>query len=382
VSLANRLYVRLRHLLPLPLRAGLKSAAAWLIGRRMHIRVTLAQRRRRSARGRLFVGWLLAADRDSGSTRARGLLPHAHLRRSGVESVVLAEWQRKLHLRTSDTARIVRGGFDVVVFQRAAGDEAEQVAHELRAVGTKTVYAMGELDRTRMPEVVDRVVVASHGLVNRTGAPSDKVSVIESPIESPPAMCKEYSRPQSGRSIRVVWVGNPGNLHLLALVREALRNPALAGFELITISRGPGVTFQWHRNRVWEQLLKCDIAVLPSDESDWYRSKPNTRMTMLKALGLPIVASPIPSYLATLAHGRGCYFAQDVDDWVDGLDSLRNFERRREMGLAERDEILAKYRLESIGGRWLELFESLAGTGESPPGPCASGMVGACIRSS
>jgi glycosyltransferase involved in cell wall biosynthesis len=91
-------------------------------------------------------------------------------------------------------------------------------------------------------------------------------------------------------------------------------------------------------------------------------------MTMLKALGLPIVASPIPSYLATLKHGRGCYFAKDVDEWVESLGALSDFERRREMGLAERDEVLAKYGLEAIGGRWLELFESLARTRETVAG--------------
>jgi glycosyltransferase involved in cell wall biosynthesis len=297
--------------------------------------------------------------------------------------VVLAQWQEKLRMRPKDRARIVGAGLDVVVFQRASGAEAEELAHALRAVGTRTVYATGELDTTRMPEVVDRVVVASEGLVDRTGGPSDKVSVIESPVETPPSMCKEYSRPPSGASIRVVWVGNPENLHLLGPVREALRSSALAEFELITISRGPGVTFQWNRNRVWKQLLQCDVAVLPSNDSDWYRSKPNTRMTMLKALGLPIVASPLPSHLATLTHGRGCYFAKDVDEWVDSLRSLSDFERRRDMGLAERDEILAKYGLESIGGRWLELFDSLAGAGDLRRGPGSSGgTVDGCIRSS
>jgi glycosyltransferase involved in cell wall biosynthesis len=366
------LYHRLRHALPPPLRARLDSAAASLIGRRMLVRLVLARRRRHAEPDRLFVGWLLSEDRNSGSTRVRGLLPHTYVRKNGVHSVVLAQRQRSLRMRPKDAARIVRAGFDVVVFGFVSGPEAEDLARTLRGVGTRTVYAMGELNRTRMPEVVDSVVVASEGLVDRTGGPSDKVSVIESAIETPSGMCKQYSRPAPGGSIRVVWVGYPENLHLLEPVREALERPELKGFELITISRGPEVTFQWHRERVWEQLLQCDIAVLPSNETDWYWSKPNTRMTMLKALGLPIVASPIPSYLATLTDGRGCYFARDVDEWAQSLRSLSDLERRREMGLAEREEVLERYGLDAIGRRWLELFEGLAGAGDPVPHPALS----------
>ena len=90
---------------------------------------------------------------------------------------------------------------------------------------------------------------------------------------------------------------------------------------------------------------------------------------MMKALGLPMVASPIPSFTATLTDGRGCYFARDVGDWVRALAALADPERRRDMGLAERDEVLARYGPESIGDRWHELLEDL---GRAPAGPVRS----------
>jgi glycosyltransferase involved in cell wall biosynthesis len=197
-----------------------------------------------------------------------------------------------------------------------------------------------------------------------------KSSVIESMIETPSGMCKDYSTLHPEAPVRVVWVGYPENLHLLAPVREALRDPRLADFELVTISRGPEATFQWDLNRVWDQLVDCDIAVLPSAETDSYRAKPNTRMIMLKALGLPIVASALPSHVATLTHGRGCYFAREVDEWANCLDALSDPEHRREMGLAERDQVLARYGMEAIGRRWLELVGRLArGESRRPPAP-------------
>ena len=357
-NLARGPYQRIRNALSPQLQRRIDSATTTLSRRPMRIRLMAATLRRRLDSKPLFVGWLLSGDEARASTRVRGLLPHAYLRTQGVHSVVLAKRQENLRMRAREAARIAGAGFDVLIFQGVAGEGAEKLARALRASGCRTVYAVGEPERTRMPEVVDRVVLASESLRNRTGAP-EKATVIESMLETPSALCKDYSIPGPDARVRVVWVGYPENLHLLAPVREALADPRLDDFELVTISRGPEATFQWNIRRVWDQLVECDIAVLPSAETDWYLAKPNTRMTMLKALGLPIVASPIPSYVATLTDGRGCYFARDVGEWADCLASLSEFERRREMGLAERDEVLARYGPEAIGRQWLELFERL-----------------------
>jgi glycosyltransferase involved in cell wall biosynthesis len=110
---------------------------------------------------------------------------------------------------------------------------------------------------------------------------------------------------------------------------------------------------------VHHQLVEYDIAVLPVGESDWYRAKPNTRMTMLKALGLPMVASPIESYQRTLTHGLGCYFARTPAEWANALHALAEPEARRVMGLAERDKVIATYGHEAVGAKWHVLFRSL-----------------------
>jgi glycosyltransferase involved in cell wall biosynthesis len=157
----------------------------------------------------------------------------------------------------------------------------------------------------------------------------------------------------------VVWVGYPDNLPLLVPVREALTDPRLARHELVTISRGPGVTYQWHRRRVHQQLVGCDIAVLPVGETDWYLAKPNTRMAMFKALGLPMVASPIDAYQRTLTHGLGCYFARTPAEWADALHALADPDARRVMGLAEREKVLAACGHEAVGAKWHALFRSL-----------------------
>lgn len=364
-ALTARMYRRIWRVMPPGVQFVLDGAEAAIRGKPelvRHFDLIVGLIRRRLRPGRLFVGWLFQGDANCGATRVRGLPPHAYFRRHGVNSVILhmPRTPRLLdELRPEDVSRIVRARFDVVIFQGVIGSGAEMLARALQAVGTRTVYTTGDLVMSGMPEVVDWIAVASGDLAKVAPRSSDKTSVIEAVIDAPPGLVKDYSRQPVRDDVRVVWVGYPENLHLLGPVTGALADPRLSRFRLITISRGPGVTFQWDLKRVWQQLLDCDIAVLPSAPLDSYQAKPNTRMTMFKALGLPIVASPIPSYLETLSHGRSCYFARDVTEWADCLAALADVEHRREIGLADRDRILATYGVEAIGRRYLSLCEGL-----------------------
>lgn len=328
-----------------------------------HGDLTVGLLRRRLAPERLFVGWVLHADEDNGSTRVHGLLPHAYLRSVGVNSVILRKPRMQcapLWLRPDDVQRLLRAQLDVVVFQGVAAKAAVALAQQLRAVGTKTVFVTGDLFGHDMSGAVDWIVAASQGLTAVAGTLLEKTSVIESIIDAPLGLVKDYDHVSTHDEIRVVWVGYPENLPLLDVVRDALKDPRLSQFRLVTISRGPGVTYQWHRRRVFSHLLSCDIAILPGGETNHYCAKPNTRMTMLKALGIPIVASPIDSHATTLTHGRSCYLAATTPEWVEAFLALANPDRRRTVGLADREIILATYGLDAIGQRWLELFRKLA----------------------
>jgi glycosyltransferase involved in cell wall biosynthesis len=345
------------------------GVAAALTGRPnllRHIDLALGLLRRRLAPRELFIGWVLNADEDGGGARVHGLMPHAYLRHRDMNSVVLRKPRQHyapLRLHPDDVDRLIDAGFDVVVFPKVADEGAQMLAKRLSAAGTRTVYVAGDLWGHDMAQVVDWVVAASEGLAGIVAGRHARVSVIEPVIDAPRGLVKHYARRPATDRIRVVWVGYPENLHLVEVVREALRDPRLAGYELVTISRGPDVTYQWHRTRVFEQILDCDIAVLPLDDTPWYQAKPNTRLTMFKALGLPIVASPIDSYRRTLAGGRGCYFASTPAEWVDALLALGDAERRREVGLADREQVLAAYSLEAMGEKWLALLRALAASG-------------------
>ena len=362
--LPGRLFRVVRDHTPRPVRFTMDGVVA-LTGKPAflrHLDLSAGLRRRRRDPQGLFIGWLLKGDWDNGPARVHGLIQHRHFRRIGINSVLLRAPRKDgdfLNHRPADLQRIVDAGFDVVVFEGVHGPAAQQLARALGDAGTRTIFVTGDLFGDDMAGVVDWIVGASEGLTSIAGPYRARSSVIESVLESPSALVKDYSRPSRNSRIRVVWVGYPENLHLLGPVRAALADPRLSRFDLVAISRGPGVTHQWHRKRVWAQLLACDIAVLPSAETDWYQAKPNTRMIMFKALGIPIVASPLASYVATLTHGQSCYFARTPEEWTSGLLALSDRDRRREIGLAEREAILAKYGVAANAQEWLALFRRL-----------------------
>jgi Glycosyl transferases group 1 len=365
VRVAGAAYRRTRKLLPSSGRPLLDGAFTALTGASSlrYLDLSRGRRRRRSAPDRLFVGWLLHADEDGGAARVQALFPHAYLRRVGVNSIILRKPRvhyAPLRFGADEVARLVAARLDVVVFQGVHGASAVALARALRAAGTRTVFVTGDLFGHDIAQAVDHVVGASEGLTAVAGPHQKNTSVIESALDAPPGLVKDHARPAHGERVRVVWVGYPENLPLLAPVREALTDRRLAGYELVTISRGPGVTYQWHRRHVHRQLIECDIGVLPVGESDWYRAKPNTRMTMLKALGLPMVASPIEAYQRTLTPGLGCYFARTPPEWADALAALAKPDARRVMGLAEREIVLARYGHDAVGAKWHALFRSLA----------------------
>ncbi len=338
----------------------------------LHPDLALGLLMRRLYPERLFVGWLLYADENDGASRVRALIPHIHLRRLGVNSVILRKpripWAP---FQPSDRSlqRIVEAGLDVLIFQGVTGMKAEALAQALRNTSTKTVYVTGDLVKSGMPTAVDWVVVGSQRLQDVARPFPEKTSVIEGVLEVPAGLAKDYRQPRQHQPLKVVWVGYPENLHLLAPIKEALQDPRLRDYQLVTISRGPEATLQWDRKRVWSDLLDCDIAVLPSAPADWYQAKPNTRMVMLKALGLPLIASPIDSYRATLTHGESCYFAETVQQWADCLARLGDAEHRRAIGLTDRDRIVDLHSVQAIGARWLSLLTDLTERTISPREP-------------
>jgi hypothetical protein len=166
---------------------------------------------------------------------------------------------------------------------------------------------------------------------------------------------------------RVVWFGNADNLYHAANAAEACEHLGLC-FVVITqldkvTGEQRGMASEWHEwdlSTIDGLLIQCDLAACsymadgpgPWPQA-WVNSKSANRLLKAWGLGMPVVGTPIPSYVeAGLAHQ-----ATTIDEWIRELEMMRICGVR--MGDAIRGvNVASAYRADIVAGQWLEVFET------------------------
>lgn len=162
----------------------------------------------------------------------------------------------------------------------------------------------------------------------------------------------------------VVWFGNADNVYHAGAVAEACRE---LGLQLKIITQIDALKagdtppdarlIEWNPNTVDAHIARADVAacsyVLQGRWSEaWVKSKSANRLLKAWGLGMPVVGTPIPSYMAA---GLG-HWATTADEWVTALAMMQSAAVRAEDG--ERGLLIANnYRAEVVANKWLEVFE-------------------------
>lgn len=137
------------------------------------------------------------------------------------------------------------------------------------------------------------------------------------------------------------------------------------GYEILIISEHISVSPK-HLFKVWtpytwaEQARTCSVALCYHDK-DRFPAKGNVKVTTPMALGLPVIAPPIGSYLEAIDSGVNGYIATEKWEWVNALNELKDPHRRLNMGLRARQKTLTNYSTEKIGLDYLSMINYLRG---------------------
>ena len=125
----------------------------------------------------------------------------------------------------------------------------------------------------------------------------------------------------------------------------------------------------WHPQTVYRVLSEADIGIIPIDRDapvlegalpPAWSVKSENRLTLKMAVGLPVVATPIPAYKPVVRHGENAFFADTRDDWLSVLQELRCPELRRRVGDAARQSVLARFSLDRQAARLSAVLRTLA----------------------
>ncbi len=80
---------------------------------------------------------------------------------------------------------------------------------------------------------------------------------------------------------------------------------------------------------------------------------------MKMSMGLPVIATVIPSCEAVIDQGVNGFLARSKGDWAACLSALRDSGRRREMGLAARGSVANRYSAEAQAAKFVRVLRTV-----------------------
>lgn len=314
------------------------------------------------------IGWLLSGDFSLASSRLQGYRIHEYLTKHGFDSRIIADGFSRYEKGYSQTfftiaRRILQDRLDIVFFQKPEW-MMFKLSEILRVNRVKTAAIQCDPFPGDYSAYFDQVILTTDQLRETLGI--QKARIIDDMHEVPFDVYKRGYACQTDK-LRLVWTGQGMAAFVNDFFKQLSNHPLLDGqVEVVTIGPSDWASVRWSHDSVYENILSCDIAVIPLPQSDWASTKSTNRLTQFMALGMPTVASPINSYLQIARKSAPFLTAKDVDGFAIAIDSLKTVSARSEMGTAARQFAWANYSPDVIGPLWANEVKQLLATHNAP----------------
>jgi glycosyltransferase involved in cell wall biosynthesis len=289
-------------------------------------------------------------------------------------------------------------GFQIIYFQKVHGASVLALAHELRSMGIKTVFGVCDLVDVAMADATNATVTVTDYLKSLYPAPlQSKIFVVHDGIEQPLRHKDDWgthsgSRAQPLRAVLVtsagidrlpVLVNPPSWLHVTIVGRYPAADDRYRRFrearwqfigqpdwrarlDHLQFLANPRIKRQaWNEEHVYTAMQQADIGIIPIETcasqgamTGW-QVKSENRLTLKMAMGLPVIATPIPAYKPVIVQGQNGFLANDKTEWSQALTVLRDPSLRRSIGQQARLSALAGYSMELQAVRLIAVLRGL-----------------------
>jgi len=175
--------------------------------------------------------------------------------------------------------------------------------------------------------------------------------------------------PEPEGAFTVGWIGTPLSAHNLARAAEGLRAFfARHDGRLLLIGAGAGVELPgvpvevvpWSEDGEAELLSSIHVGIMPLWDEPFERGKSGLKLLQYLACGRPVVASPVGVNVDVVTPDVG-YLAEDPDEWLRHLETLRKDEALRgTLGRRGREKVEDGYSLAVWAERYAEILEAAA----------------------
>jgi hypothetical protein len=277
--------------------------------------------------------------------------------------------------------------YDVVIFQKLFNGKALALAQFLRNKGTKTVFDIGtnylDLDPEcvsqnqqemciRMLEKMDWVSVSSPFLKDVYSKAHESVHFINDAVEDRfLKYTKQHTKvftKEKQDEIKLIYCGYSAKAKELNFIKNALLELwMLYQIKILYISdKNPGDFLgipyefvQFNYAKLPEQLMQGDIKISPRNLDRVYNMGHSVvKIAYPMSIGLPVVASPIPSYIPYLQEENIC---RNNDEWFLALERLiwQGTELRQVQGAQNKELVKEELCLSATGREWKAFFEGI-----------------------
>lgn len=194
----------------------------------------------------------------------------------------------------------------------------------------------------------DAVIAGNNYLADYARAYNNNVVVIPTSIDLARYPVKQIIDLAPGEPFIIGWIGMPGSLPYLNILRPAFQELALKHNILVRIIGAqnydcPGVQVEhlsWSLQEEVNQILTFDMGVMPLTEHDEALGKCGLKLLQYMAAGIPAVASPVSANKDIVTDGVNGCLALSVDEWVEKMCGLiRSTQLRQVIGRRGRETV-------------------------------------------
>lgn len=363
----------------------------------------------------IIVGWVLSGDDTIPGARIHGTNLHKFLVRNGVESHILRQPEGlKENLSDAEVDDICRlcaeKKINVLILQKVNGEAAVSLCQRQAGRGVLRVFLACDTVDNTLAAACDRVITVSTFLRNlfyRKLRP--KIHVLHDAIEVPEtyrdhqkqisrdgrltgvylassypgqnllrmlALCSEFidvtvvsAPPKDSASQTRTSASAPGGgvrafvrEHGLKAVERVVRKAFYAARSRRLMSGfpepDPRIRFiPWDITTVSDVISRADFGIIPVDlDSTFAMAKSANRLSTMLAMGLAVIASPVPSYLEAFRPGRHFLVAATAREWRNRLSGIVS-DRRFVQQLADngKDFVWKNHTIEVVGREFIRI---------------------------
>ena len=326
-------------------------------------------------RSALSVGWLLNGSEETASSRFMGYNMHRFLLSRGIRSKILFRPQQRyaasINLELEQVNEVLRHNINLLVIVKLdSGRALNHLILRCRQLDIRLVYAVSDLPLSRKLVKHAAAILAPSAEFSKVlpGRYRQKMFPVFDGYEHDPSARKIHHRERKLTLCMVtnrVWDRVPFLETLPEGVSLKIIGPSAEMLKALypgsRVFRNSPFDFEylpWSQETVLRDILSCDAGIIPWPRIDkGVRVKSANRLVLFMSLGMPVIASPVPSYLGIVRNNVNGFIASTADEWQDAIEGLRDDPvLRQRIGAVAREEVVPRFSMEKQGEAYLEAF--------------------------